>query len=1810
MSLRRSERLKKQEVRQASMNSQDGERNLNLSLDHSAGQSKSIISLSARRQKIEAQIEMVEKKRALEQKHLDEIQKQKAQILRQEEELLKLQLDLKIAQIEENSVANSSFIHNKSLSVRQEVNGQDLHTFKQIDKDKYSSVQQWINQVELHSFKQEDNKSMSETIPNRSNITLRSARETDLKGEVFDAKTVPKLEQFISRQSLRKELPTFDGNPLDWPNFICQYKNTTEICGFSNEENQNRLQKCLKGKAKEVVQTLLILPQNVSRVIECLEKRFGRPEYIISLLLDKAVKISPVKEDKLITLIDFSDSVKNLVNTLETLDEENYLQNPILLKELVEKLPVSYRMQWMEHIQNCNILKYNKLNAFQQWLERKSEAACQLQIVKPSEVSKSRKELTLTTVQERLCSLCKMAYHNLSKCLTFKSSEVNERWKCIKSEHVCISCLGYGHGIKKCKYRKNCGINGCHRPHHQLLHKDENVNDRHSEILNTSSQVDTNCHILQSSTNILLKIIPVRLSSQKGNINTYALLDDASTVTLLDQEISDQLRLKGPNCPLHLQWTNETTSQEENSTVVSVLISGINNMKQFQLRHVRTTRNLSLPTQSIDMDKLSQQYPYITNMPQLTMNNVKPKLLIGQDNWPLLVTRRIINGPWNGPALSKTLLGWVLHGNTNKLGNNYVNIVCTTHSYEKDDIDLLHEMVKQQWKLEDMGAKGVSNTSMSREDLRAQSILDSTAKRIGDRFEIGLLWKSETIKLPESKQNAFKRLRYIEKKMDKDPLYANVYCNKMDEYIKKNYLRKLTKEEAATLSPKTWYLPHFGVINQNKPNKIRIVFDAAAKSNGVSLNDNLLTGPDLYNSLTTILLNFRIKNVAFVADIKEMFLQVRVRKEDCCAQRLLWRGMNRNNEADTYEVQVVFFGSVCGPCLAQDIKNRNAKEHLETYPEAVLAILNQHYMDDYLGGANSEEEAIQLINDVIAVHKKAGFVICNWICNSKRVLKNMEPSLVGVSEKNMDIDNTLPTERILGLWWSPEEDYFSFQTKFHKIDKEILTGERRPTKREILKVVMSIFDPLGFVANFIIHGKILLQDIWRSGLGWDDEITSDQNIKWNMWLNDLKNIYKMKIRRQYTISRNNTYDLHIFCDASEVAYASVVYLQWKEDEQFKTSFVIAKTRVAPLKPMSIPRLELQAALMGARLGNYIVKELQLNLNSTFYWTDSKTVLHWIKSESKRYKMFVSQRLGEIQELTNSDDWFYVSSKLNVADEATKRLGQVLFSNDSRWMKGPAFLQGSIEEWPTNVYNFTINNEDPEDMELKNNIVATIREKPQLQTPDAERFSKWTRLLRTTAWMLRFITVIIDSGKNNRISYELTTNEIARAEIVLLRRIQADAFHSELTLLQNGKTITKSSRLYRLCPSLDENNLIRLNGRLDNALQLSHNTKRPVILDSNHSYTKLLIHYHHELMNHIGTETVINNLRQKYWIIGLRQAVKQVAYKCQLCKNRKVKPVIPIMGQLPLCRLEPTTRPFIKTGLDYFGPLEVTVKRSHEKRYGVIFTCMVTRAVHIDIANDLSSNSFIHVYRQFGCRRGFPEEIFCDNGTNFKGAESELREELQNWNHDDITRNLTMKNTKWHFNPPIAPHMGGAWERLIQIIKRNLKQILKDRYPQEYVLRTFLVECENIINSRPLTRVPLDYEDADPLTPNHFLIGASYNSLACSTTDQKDLNLMTKWRAAQRLTDIFWKRWTKEYLPTLTNRSKWHEETQPIKIGDIVLIVDPNGQRNTWPKGKIVEIYADKVGNIRVADVQTVTGIYRRPVSKLAVLDVKSNSTDV
>ncbi|XP_028161404.1 uncharacterized protein LOC114353554 [Ostrinia furnacalis] len=718
---------------------------------------------------------------------------------------------------------------------------------------------------------------------------------------------------------------------------------------------------------------------------------------------------------------------------------------------------------------------------------------------------------------------------------------------------------------------------------------------------------------------------------------------------------------------------------------------------------------------------------------------------------------------------------------------------------------------------------------------------------------------------------------------------------------------------------------------------------------------------------------------------------------------------------------------------------------------------------------------------------------------------------------------------------------------------------------------MSVFDPLGFLLHVIIQARILFQDIWRSKIGWDDEVEVSHYAAWQTWLSELNSAANITIPRWIlTEDFDNLAELHIFCDASSRAFASVAYLRSrKKDGTWHVAFLMARARVAPLKVMSIPRLELQAAVMGARMSQHLRQCEMVPLSKLTLWSDSKTVLSWLNSDSGRFKPFVAHRVSEVTDLTEVTQWRWVPSHLNAADSATRDSTTV---HSEKWIQGPTFLTMPDEQWPDDVgRDFDTDFIDADDKEVK--AVLFTAANPVIELPDVKRFSKYWRFVRSTAWFFR----AIDNFKTKKPDWtrtELSALEVTTAEEWCVKESQRRSFAVDINHLKRHGHVDSSSSLRQLNPFLDSHDLLRVGGRID-AANVHYDARHPVILHPSDYFTKLLLQRYHEDSAHSGRERILQEIRKQFWIVNGRNAVKKTFYDCLICRINRAKSVAPLMGQLPDCRVNRVGRPFTHTGIDYFGPMLIKIGRRHEKRWGVLYTCMTVRAVYVDLVSDLTTSSAILSLRRFIARRGCPAVMYSDNATTFRGADKELKQAVMSMDRGELLRFGSVRNMEWKFIPPNAPHMGGCWERLVRSIKTALRTTLKERVPSEQTLLTLLAEAEYFVNSRPLTYIPLGCDDSPALTPNDFLFtDTNFIDRPFGQFTDGDM-LRRSWRESQRLADLTWKRWVREYLPTLTRRDKWFKaDSRPLAVGDIVIVADdqlPRAQLYTRPATKLCRL---------------------------------------
>lgn len=1807
--------------------------------------SKVSATSSARAAALEAQMLLLEEEERLKENELKEQEELQRQELAEQQRKLEMKRNLmeEEARLREVGLSKQKDLQEKMMTLRRESMEKKKELLRQQAElsecssssriSKFERIKNWISSQQ--KTEGDDLADHAARISTSNSVTVNPATPLHQSRRV-SSPSIPQLAnlslhdddhsitnpalptaymQIAARQVTGKDLPVFSGNPEDWPMFIRTYEETTIACGFSDVENLVRLQKCLRGNALETVRSRLMMPAGVPHVIKTLQMRFGRPELIIRSLLERVRRVPAPKSERLDTLIDFGLAVENLVVHLQAAKQENHLTNPVLLQELISKLPAQLRLDWARY---KLLHQDNTLVAFGEFMneliQAASEVSFDLPVSSPARAEKPRdREKAFVYAHDAVetesrnngvmrkipkpCIVCGATGHRLAECEEFEAKGIQERMQIVRQHNLCRTCLNF-HQKWPCRTWQGCGMEGCREKHHFLLHPPTPTSSTHLSSSHTAV-ISQNCDRYP-----YFRILPVVVSFAGKQETIFAFVDEGSSSTLLDHSIAEQLGLDGPKEPLTLQWTGNVARQESKSKRVRFQIAGAGKGAVFQIEGAHTVERLLLPKQSLSYGALAERYPHLRGLPIADYEQAEPKVLIGLDNLRLCIPLKIREGYHHEPIAAKCRLGWTIYGYSACAPMPTVSI--NFHAPAASDVDYeLNEQLNDYFSLDQLGTKPVGEVPESEEDKRSRMILEKTTRRVSGRFETGLLWKSDDIVFPDSFPMAVQRLKSLERKLSREPsLRARVH-EKIEEYVAKGYCHRASLTELDSVDcTRVWYLPLCVVVNPKKPHKVRVVWDAAAKVNGVSFNSALLKGPDLLTSIVCVLYHFREHRVAVTGDIEEMFLRILIRPQDSQSQRFLWRG-NAEAAPSVYIIDVATFGSTCSPSSAQFVKNTNAMEHMESFPRASTAIIRYHYVDDYLDSFETEEEAIEVVQQVKSIHSTGGFNLRNFLSNSDALLTAID----GISDedaKQLSVSRAEKVESVLGMKWNPSKDVFIYTLTFREELDKVIQPSHVPTKREMLKLVMSLFDPLGFMTFYLIHGRALIQDVWATGVDWDVPINNDLCQRWRQWISYLPRLSDVTIPRCYFRSQmDGRKQLHMFVDASDAAYACVAYLRAHGTRGVEVALVGAKSKVAPLKVLSVPRLELMAAVIGARMADSVAASHSYDIAETYFWTDSSTVLAWINSDHRKYHKFVGVRIGEILALTKMNQWRWVPTKQNPADDATKWGNGPCFDPRNRWFCGPSFLFQPEAEWPTNTKAVSTNNEL--------NCTHNIHHVTPIALHEFSRFSKWERLLRTQAYVFRFINNV-RCRKNGQCTETgfLNQEELKRAEKELWKQAQAEAYSQERRILMETqgspdirhRLVPKLSPLYKLWPYIDRDGVIRMRGRIGAAWYASSDAKYPIILPKSHQVTLLLVDYYHRRYHHANHETVVNEMRQRFEISHLRTVVKQTARRCVRCHIQTAVPRPPPMASLPEQRLTPMVRPFTFVGLDYFGPLTVKVGRTQVKRWIALFTCLTVRAIHLEVVHSLSSESCVLAIRRFIARRGAPAEFFSDNGTSFVGASKQLQQEIAMRN-EILASTFTNTNTRWNFNSPGAPHMGGVWERLVRSVKNAIGMIIDTPHrPTDELLETILFDAEAMINSRPLTYIPLETADEESLTPNHFLLGSSSGVKQPPSELGSRINLRSCWNQAQHSTDTIWKRWIKEYLPVITRRCKWFDEVRDIQEGDLVLIVETS-MRNRYVRGRVEKVFPGRDGRVRQALVRTATGAYKRPAAKLALLDVGS-----
>ena len=1085
---------------------------------------------------------------------------------------------------------------------------------------------------------------------------------------------------------------------------------------------------------------------------------------------------------------------------------------------------------------------------------------------------------------------------------------------------------------------------------------------------------------------------------------------------------------------------------------------------------------------------------------------------------------------------------------------------------------------------------------MSLKDEREYELIESKIKFNSERgrWMASYPWIRDPKELKPNKHIALKILQSTERRLSQNQEHAELYSRQIRDMINRNAARKVTKEELERYNGRKFYIVHHGILKPNSASTpLRIVFNSSAAFGGISMNDCLAKGPSLLNNLYGVLLRFRQYSCAFIGDISKMYHSIDIPVEDQMVHLFLWRDLNITKEPETYAMTVVNMGDRPSATIAQTALQKTAEQAKDEFPESSEIISRNTYMDDVTGGADSKEDALERMSEIGIILSKAGFHIKEWIhAGSKRQLCMSKDQKQVHLLMGMNNDNGEITEGVLGMKWNVERDTIQFSINWEKFEG------RKSTKRHILSVINSIYDPLGILTPFIIRAKILIRKMWaqqQPKLGWDDDLPNNIETEWKGIVKDMSKLNNLEFQR--SVMPEDAIEnpmLVVFADGSGDAYGAAAYIRWKLlNGGYSAQLLTSKSRMAPLKLIDTVRLELSGSTLGTRLRASILKEIGLIFHKIIHLVDSEIVHAMIHRESYGFNTFVGNRIGEIQRNTVPDEWGWIEGKLNIADLTTRGCSPDVLATGSTWQNGPEFLTLPEEHWPVRwKVKSGIQITELRRSAFTGKVMPTVEEGKSLAgLINQNNFSKWKTLQYTTARILKLYKRFRKEGSRDP---ELKPEDLKEAE------------HFWLKEAQKGMDLKK---YLKLRPK-EENGIIVVGGRTERWMSYMWNKQKFVLLPKQNHIALLIARHEHCKGGHLGEENTIAKIRSKYWIIDIRKMVKKMIKNCVHCKIKLKAIIQQVMSPLPVERLKPCPA-FTNVGVDYFGPFEAkgeVQQRTTGKCYGVLFVCLASGAVHIDLANDYSTDGFLLVLRHFTSFRGWPSKFFSDQGTNLVGASNVLKKLVADLDWLSIKAYGHEKGTEWKFSPADAKWYNGVAEALVKSTKRALSAALgntENHWKLKFTeMLTVMYEAGQLVNQRPIGHHPSN-PDERYLCPNDLLLGRASPEVPQGPFE-KVTSMKSRFRFVQQVTNTFWRRWIREVFPNLVLQKKWHTETRNLVEGDVVFLQDINAVRGKWKKALIKSAVPSQDGKVRrvVVAYRSESGTYtevERAVQKLILL---------
>lgn len=1551
------------------------------------------------------------------------------------------------------------------------------------------------------------------------------------------------------------EIPYFDGTTKKWLYFKAAYEASIHCNPDLNSVLKMRyLQTYVTGSAAGVICHLELSEKNYTTAWNLLLARYHNMKLLIDDLIERFLGLPSVEVESSEKLKSLIDGAKEIIYSLQNLGETPW--NAMIIHVICSKLPAETLSLWE---QSCGKgIKIAEFQALDEFLENRIrtlhtlEAKGRTLINKPIESSHSGYYPTPGSNVGQ-CEFC-AGDHLLHRCIGFGNKSPQERLHFVHANQLCQICLN--HHESACKFKWTCRI--CKGKHNSLLHIPDNKSLSNSAI--GAGKV------------VLLSTAKVMLISRHGiPFHFKALIDGGSMVSFVSEKLMNTLKWKRSADQTTISGVMEQLSKSRGTTTFN-LKSIYDSTATFTVSAcILPKLTKCLPT--LDSDGLPEFRSLELADPEYFRGG-QIDMILGADAIKDLMLTEVVNGRL---LAQKTHLGWILSGPYKVTKSPPLSCVVSVNCANEESY------LKKFWETEE---KVTEHPDMSAEETACELFYQTTT-RVGEdgRYVCRLPFK-QNAELGKSRNAAVANLLQLEKKFRRNPEFKARYVEAMQEYFSLGHAR-----QATPLCPgdQHYYIPHLAVIKETSlTTKTRVVYNASCpSSNKRSLNDVLMVGPTIQKDLVEKINLFRFDQMVFTNDIVKMYRQINIDPKDWKFQRFVWRFCDTDSIQE-FCLTTVTFGTASAPFTAIRTIMQLAIDVKESYPIAAEILTNYTYVDDIHYGTDSIEKAIKGRDELIAALGSASFEVRKWASNDPRILDGLPLSHVDTAE----------VHKFLGLLWNSKTDTL----EVNKFEFEHIGS--RMTHRLMCAEVGKLFDPFGQIQPLIVPAKILLQDLWKEKLAWDQPVPEALQKRWEEIAQSFHDLSFFKIPRWNNPSKATQVELHGFADASKLAYGAVIYAKFGVLSP-TISFVLAKSRVAPCKHVSIPRLELKAALLLSDLMKKVIEIFKTAKFSpvVYGWSDAKVALSWIRASPEKWKDFVRNRVATIHEVIAPSNWNYVPTSDNPADIISRGCDAATLKSSSFWLNGPEWLKDidMKELSPQNerLEEDDLNNIAKEEHKTVVASAATISE-PTLLSKLSTKYSNFSKSCRILAWVVRFINCC---RKGEVRSEFVTIHEIRGAEVRFIVDLQTTHFERERQSLSFGKFVHKQSLLRNLNPFVDNQGALRVGGRIQRA-SLPYNHRHPYILPEHGEMVDLIINEFHKYALHGGVQVTINSLRKKYWILHATKVTTALLKRCISCFRASPRNQPQIMGILPGPRVN-FSKAFLHSGVDFAGPFRFRISTGRGQRttkgYIAVFVCLATKAIHLEVVSSLTTEAFIAALTRFLSRRGPVSHLYSDNATNFVGAFRKLSK---------VGEQLSAKNIEWSFIPPRAPHFGGLWEAGVKSLKTHLKRSFGDRSFTFEEMSTILCQIEGCLNARPLCPLTDDLESLDALTPQHFLTGHALLPLPELDYSLSREGLLTRWELLKKLYQEVCLRYKEEYLSRLQQRPKWCTPNPNLHVGQLVLVAEDGVNSLSWPLARITDTHPGSDGHVRVVTVKSRDGSKKRPITKVYPLPVYSSPSDV